>query len=190
MSTATHGAFRVSIRGSKLKTLCFVPRTARWDTHKMQTRSSQRKGSDWHRDIIFGTSEQSPRDEKQSNPLVCTSMQTACNDMTPEGVGEVKFVIEDISLRVYAAALALTERMLQQHTELCASTSSKKKSSSTEIILRSKEGAPSDKDSVHQSGLSRSRCSIAHNSCRKWTSRLASSVFRDSYFRIRIQEWT
>ena len=46
--------------------------------------------------------------------------------ITPEGVGEIKFVIEDVSLSVYAAASALTESMLQQHTELCASASSKK----------------------------------------------------------------
>ena len=92
----------------------------------MQTRSSQRKGSDWHFDIIFGTSEQSPHDKKAIQPIgLVHGMQTACNALRQKVSDKSRSVIKDISLCDCEAASASTESMLQQHTELNASASSK-----------------------------------------------------------------
>ena len=60
-------------------------------------------------------------------------MQTACNSIRQKVSDKSRSVIKDISLCDCDAASALTESMLQQHTE---------------IFGGSKEGAPFDKDSV------------------------------------------
>ena len=52
-------------------------------------------------------------------------MQTACNASRQKVSAKSRSVIKDISLCDCDAASAPTESMLQQHTELCASASSK-----------------------------------------------------------------
>ena len=75
-------------------------------------------------------------------------MQTACNALRQKVSDKSRTVIKDISVCDCEAASAPTESRLQQHTELCASASSKTIKFHNRKLSGSKEGAPSDKDSV------------------------------------------